>query len=143
MFFSINLSPVLTKSIGLVSSFIIVSTFLRDSFLFKDSCFFIGDTIESISIIAIGSPTLTISLTSHNFFNKVPENSLGTSESTLSVAISTIKSSSLITSPSFLSQPVIVASSTLYHIRGKTIYILFDICENCNTVKISNYNLIN
>ena len=137
MFFCIRLSPFLIKSIGPESIFLRLSNF------FKGSTFLRFGSTESVSIIAIGSPTFTTSLTSHNFLIKIPENSLGTSESTLSVAISTIRSSSLILSPSFFNQPVIVASSTLSPIRGKTISILFDICENCNTAKISNYNLIN
>ena len=47
-----------------------------------------------------------------------PSTSVGTSESTLSVAISTTKSSADTSSPTFLSQLTIVASSTLSPILG-------------------------
>ena len=73
---------------------------------------------ESVSIIAIVSPTLTTASTSNNISTKVPSTSLGTSESTLSVAISTIASSSSMLSPIFFNQDVIVASATLSPILG-------------------------
>ena len=50
----------------------------------------------------------------------MPEQGDGTSESTLSVAISTIGSSSSIESPTDLSQEVIVASATLSPIFGSS-----------------------
>ena len=66
----------------------------------------------------IVSPTFTTSFTLKHNSIILPSTSLGTSESTLSVAISTIKSSIFTSSPTFLSQLTIVASSTLSPILG-------------------------
>ena len=78
------------------------------------------------SITQIVSPTLTTSFTSKHFSISFPLTSLGTSESTLSVAISTTKSSTLISSPTSFNQLTIVASSTLSPILGNCrLYFVF------------------
>ena len=75
-------------------------------------------SISSVSIIAIVCPTSTTSSTSKHFSIKTPFFSDGTSESTLSVAISTTASSNCISSPISFSQEVIVASASLSPIFG-------------------------
>ena len=72
----------------------------------------------SVSISAITSPTLTTSFTSKFFLISFPLNSDGTSESTLSVAISTIDSSISTESPTSFNHLVIVASAILSPIFG-------------------------
>ena len=89
----------------------------------------------SISIMAIVSPTVTTSSFSKNISIKVPATSLGTSESTLSVAISTTASSNSIRSPTSFNQAVMVASATLSPIFGNfnsnlAICIWFNDCKN-------------
>ena len=72
----------------------------------------------AVSIMAIVAPTATTSSFSNKTSTKVPSTSDGTSESTLSVAISTIASSNSIVSPTSFNQDVIVASATLSPILG-------------------------
>ena len=55
---------------------------------------------------------------SNKISTSIPSTSLGTSESTLSVAISTIASSNSTVSPTSFNQDVIVASATLSPILG-------------------------
>jgi hypothetical protein len=66
------------------------------------------------------APTCTTSPSLNNFFNKIPPLGAGTSESTLSVAISKTVSSASILSPTFLFHFIIVASATLSPILGIT-----------------------
>ena len=85
------------------------------------SCFTSSvDTSPSpaISKIAIGSPTFAISSFCLRIFTILPETGVGTSESTLSVAISTTLSSSFTLSPSLASQFITVASITPSPIDG-------------------------
>ena len=60
-----------------------------------------------------GEPTSTVSPSSTNNAETVPEKGLGTSVSTLSVEISNIGSSSFIESPTFTSHRSIVPSVTV------------------------------
>ena len=95
----------------------------------------VSETSPSISITAIVSPTLTTSSFSNKISIKVPATSLGTSESTLSVAISTTASSNSIESPMSFNQAVMVASATLSPIFGNfnsnlAICIWFNGCKN-------------
>ena len=85
-----------------------------------------------VSISAITSPTLTISFTSKFFLTSLPLNSDGTSESTLSVAISTIDSSISTLSPTSFNQLVIVASAMLSPIFGsfKRYFPIFIVIAN-------------
>src|SRR5690606_4495559 len=69
-------------------------------------------------ITATTSPTLITSSTANRFSNNTPSTSLGTSESTLSVAISKMGSSSSMESPTSFNQAVKVASATLSPICG-------------------------
>ena len=82
-------SKVKSLSFSLIFTLLMVSVF--------------SDSSSSVSIIAIVSPTLIISFISKHFSIKIPFFSEGTSESTLSVAISTIASSKSIVSPISLS----------------------------------------
>ena len=65
-------------------------------------------------------PTSITSPSLNKTFFKIPEHGAGTSESTLSVAISTIGSSSSITSPTAFNHVVMVASATLSPILGNS-----------------------
>ena len=65
-------------------------------------------------------PTATTSPSLNKISFKIPEHGAGTSESTLSVAISTIGSSSLIESPTAFNHVVMVASATLSPILGSS-----------------------
>ena len=72
----------------------------------------------SVSTMAKVCPTCTISSFANNCSTKTPETSLGTSLSTLSVAISSTTSSASILSPTCFNQLVMVASATLSPIFG-------------------------
>ena len=74
--------------------------------------------VPSISNIAIGSPTLAIPSFCTKIFKILPETGVGTSESTLSVAISTTLSSSATKSPSLKSHSITVASITPSPMEG-------------------------
>ena len=80
--------------------------------------------ILSVSINAIGLPTLTISPSFTKICDSLPEQVDGISVSTLSVATSRTDSSSLIIYPSFLSHYRMVPSIMLSPILGITISIL-------------------
>ena len=73
---------------------------------------------SSVSISAITSPTCTTSFSLNNTFISLPATGEGTSESTLSVAISKIISSALMLSPTFFTHLIRVASATLSPILG-------------------------
>ena len=77
----------------------------------------VADDAES-PIIAMDFPTATTSPSLYNCFTNIPAVVEGTSESTLSVAISRIGSSCSTLSPSFFNHLVIVASATLSPILG-------------------------
>ena len=68
------------------------------------------DPDTSVSIIATGVPTSTVSCSLTNILYKIPAFGEGTSVSTLSVEISSIISSRSIISPSFFNHLVIVPS---------------------------------
>ena len=74
----------------------------------------------SVSMMAITAPTLTTSPSLNNVLTSLPDTGDGTSESTLSVAISNTDSSLSILSPAFLTHLMIVASATLSPILGST-----------------------
>ena len=74
----------------------------------------------SVSIIAITAPTFTISPSLNNVFTNVPATGEGTSESTLSVAISNTDSSASIASPAAFTHLMMVASATLSPIFGSS-----------------------
>ena len=72
-----------------------------------------------MSKIAIASPILATSSLCFKIFTIFPETGVGTSESTLSVAISTTESSSFTVSPSLYNQLIIVASITPSPMLGR------------------------
>ena len=72
----------------------------------------------SISKIAMASPTFATSSFCLRIFTIFPETGVGTSESTLSVAISTTESSSFTLSPSLNNQLITVASITPSPMEG-------------------------
>ena len=73
----------------------------------------------AMSKIAIASPILATSSLCFKIFTIFPETGVGTSESTLSVAISTTESSSFTVSPSLYNQLIIVASITPSPMLGR------------------------
>ena len=111
-----------TEGISVKSgSLTIFSTTSSKTLTFFDSLRIIADSLlssPSVSISAITSPTFTISFTSKFFLISFPLNSDGTSESTLSVAISTKDSSISTKSPTSFNHLVIVASAILSPIFG-------------------------
>src|SRR4029077_10531617 len=83
----------------------------------------VASTIAPVDNIAIGFPTGITSPSLQSFLTNTPSDGAGISESTLSVAISTIVSSAFTLSPSFLTHLIIVASVTLSPILGINISI--------------------
>src|SRR5690606_18999032 len=77
-----------------------------------------ASSCPSTWMTATTSPTLITSSTAKRFSNNTPSTSLGTSESTLSVAISKMGSSRSMESPTSFNQAVKVASATLSPICG-------------------------